>query len=103
MFIVCLIALACFGIGAGMFIGAGNRGGVLCALVCGAVTGFLLNLPFLLDGDRLSNAVLFVSAVAGALLIKFVAEEHALKRYFRGQKRLIVNLGPNYSIGSDKD
>jgi len=78
MFIVCLIVLACFGIGAGMFIGAGNRGGVLSALVCGAVTGLLLNLPFLLDGDRLSNVVLFLSAVAGALLIKFVAEEHAL-------------------------
>ena len=99
MFIFCLVLLAAFGIGAGMFIGAGNRGGMLCALVCGVITGVLLNLPFLADGDRLSNLVLFLAAVAGSVIIKYVADDHPLKKHFRAQKMLRVDLGKSYRTG----
>ncbi|MBS1994193.1 MAG: hypothetical protein JSS83_26965 [Cyanobacteria bacterium SZAS LIN-3] len=101
MYIFCLIFLAAFGVVGGMFIGAGNRAGIVCALVCGTVTGLLLNAPFFLDGDRPSNVVLFLAAVAGAVAIKFVADEHPLKKFFREQKGLRVDLGARYRIGSE--
>jgi Na+/proline symporter len=101
MFIICLILLACFGAFGGMYIGAGNRAGLIGAIVCGAVTGLLLNIPFLPDGDRLSNVVLFTGAVAGAIIVNYMDECNWLKRRLLDQKKLRINLGKYYRIGCD--
>jgi hypothetical protein len=101
MELICMILLGAFGIFGGMFIGAGNRSGIVGAVVCGALTGIALNLPFIADGDRLSNAVLFCGALVGAIVINFTADENALKKRFLNQGGLRISFGKYYRIGRD--
>ncbi len=101
MDIICMILLAGFGIFAGMFVGAGNRSGIFGAIVCGALIGALLNLPFLADGDRFSNGVLFFSAIIGAIVVNFIDENNAIKRRFLDQRGLRIDFGKYYRIGCE--
>jgi hypothetical protein len=98
---VCLLLLGLFGEFAGMFVGAGNRCGFLGAIVCGALVGLLLNLPFLPDGgwDNISNLVLFFCTIMGAVMVNYVSENNWLKRRFLDQKGLRIDLGKYYRIG----
>jgi len=99
MDIACEIILVLFGIFAGFFIGVGNRRGLLVALVAGALTGALLDVPFFRDGDRLSCLMLFGSAIVGSVIAAFTPDGNALKQRIRRQRGLRISCGNYYQLG----
>lgn len=103
MDIVLMIFLVLFGIGVGLFLGAGNFGGFAGALIPGVVAGLLVSIPFLRERNWAMAAVIVISAVVGSAAMSQLSDGNALKRFFREQRSLVIRAG-SYKLGhSDKE
>jgi hypothetical protein len=107
MDIVLIIVLALFGIGAGFFIGCGNYGGALGAILPGVIAGALLAIPMLRDRQFAAAAVIVACSLVGSLIASQVGDSNGVKTYLRNQKNLTIRAG-SYRLGTgdldgDKD
>lgn len=93
------VVLVLFGLGAGFFLGCGNYGGVLRAIIPGLVTGLLIAIPSL-HYDWTSAGVVILCALVGSIIASQVSDSNPVKIRLREQKNLKIRCG-RYRLGSD--
>ena len=100
MDVLLVIVLACFGIGAGLFLGMGNHNGFLHALFPGLIGGALLAIPAWRDHDSRSAVILISCVVVGSLAAAALPDTNGLKQFCRNQKSLHIKVF-SYELGRD--
>jgi len=94
--------LAIFGIGAGIFIGTGNYGGLLGAILPGLFGGLILAIPSIRERSWTAAAIIAGCVLLGSIISVFVPDSNGLKRFCREQSSLYIRVGP-YHLGRSAD
>lgn len=91
--------LAVLGLGGGFFIGCGNRGGWLGAILTGLIAGLLFSIPMLRDRQFAAAAVIVVCSLLGSIVSSQVSDGNSIKMYLRNQTALTIRVG-SYHLGT---
>lgn len=92
------IFLTAFALGAGFFLGCGNRRGIEGAILPGLIPGIILSFHFWSDHLFVPAALMVAFAVVGSVVACLTPDSNRFKRMSREQSSLNVKLG-SYRIG----
>jgi uncharacterized membrane protein YeaQ/YmgE (transglycosylase-associated protein family) len=87
---------------AGIFIGCGNQGGLLGALITGVIFGLIAAIPCFRENYTTGVAVTVVAAIVGCTIATLLPADSGIRRMSQNQSMLHIKVF-SYELGHDSD